>query len=64
MYEHDIDPTYTEAFMAAMQQDLTVTRYETYDQLHEYMYGSAEVVGLMMTDIIGYDPTYEQATLV
>lgn len=62
MYEHDIDPAYTQSFMAAMQQDLTVTRYESYKQLQWYMHGSAEVVWLMMTDIIGYNPEHEQVT--
>jgi phytoene synthase len=47
---------YSDAFLFAMQQDLTITRYETYADLEAYMYGSASVVGIMMSYIIGYRP--------
>lgn len=42
-------------FLQAMRQDLTVDRYETYADLEKYMYGSASVVGLMMTYVIGFN---------
>lgn len=41
-------------FLRAMIQDVTVTRYATYADLERYMYGSAAVVGLMMSYVIGY----------
>lgn len=41
-------------FLAAMAQDLSVTRYETYADLERYMYGSAAVVGIMMSYVIGF----------
>jgi len=44
-------------FIDAMIQDITVSRYETYTDLHSYMHGSAEVVGLMLTHIMGYADT-------
>lgn len=45
------------AFIDAMMRDTTQSRYTTYTDLQSYMYGSAEVVGLMLTYIIGYtDP--------
>jgi phytoene synthase len=48
---------YSESFLEAMLQDATKTRYERYDELCNYMYGSAVVVGLMMTYVIGFsDP--------
>lgn len=44
-------------FIDAMIQDVTVSRYETYQELQAYMRGSAQVVGLMLTYIMGYkDP--------
>lgn len=46
--------TYADAFLKAMERDLTVDQYETYADLEGYMYGSAAVVGLMMTELIGY----------
>ncbi len=49
---------YSEDFLDAMLQDVTVDRYATYADLEKYMYGSAAVVGLMMSHIIGYsDPS-------
>jgi len=46
---------YSEAFLFAMKQDLSKSRYATYVELQEYMYGSAAVVGLMMTHVIGFE---------
>lgn len=43
---------YSEAFISAMIQDTSKTDYQTYEDLEKYMYGSASVVGLMMTHII------------
>jgi phytoene synthase len=37
-----------------MEMDLTVTEYRTYDDLLEYVYGSAAVIGLEMVPILGY----------
>lgn len=45
---------YGEAFLEAMKQDTEVERYESYEDLRQYMYGSAVVVGLMMTYVIGF----------
>jgi len=40
-------------FLDAMNQDLFVDRYETYDDLRRYMRGSAAAVGMMMCCVIG-----------
>jgi phytoene synthase len=50
----DIPVSYFEAFMKSMEMDLTVTRYRTYEELMEYVYGSAVVIGLEMLPILGY----------
>jgi len=52
--EYLIPRDYTEAFFKSMEQDLTVTRYATYTDLEEYMYGSATVVGYTMSHLIGF----------
>jgi phytoene synthase len=36
-----------------MTMDLTVTEYHTYEDLMEYVYGSAAVIGLQMVPILG-----------
>jgi phytoene synthase len=40
-------------FLDAMEQDLTVTRYPTYESLQGYMRGSASAVGMMMCSVLG-----------
>ena len=46
---------YFEAFLHSMAMDLTVTEYRDFDALHEYVYGSAAVIGLQMVHILGVD---------
>jgi hypothetical protein len=43
---------YVEAFLASMRMDLTVTQYETYDDLMTYVHGSAAVIGLEMVPVL------------
>ena len=50
---HDLPQDYPLAFLDAMAMDLTRTRYETFDALKTYTYGSASVVGLMMCHVVG-----------
>src|SRR5664280_496747 len=42
-----------EDFLASMRMDLTVSSYPTYADLTGYMHGSAAVIGLQMTPILG-----------
>lgn len=48
-----------EAFIHSMTMDLTVTEYQTFDDLYEYVYGSAAVIGLQMVPIL--EPTDDRA---
>ena len=56
-HQHFVD------FLHSMEMDLTVTEYQTYDDLLEYVYGSAAVIGLEMVPILGYSDqrAYEAA---
>ena len=45
--------SYFEAFLNSMTMDLTVTEYHAYEDLYEYVYGSAAVIGLEMVPILG-----------
>ena len=49
----NIPISYFEAFLHSMTMDLTVTEYHTYEDLYEYVYGSAAVIGLQMVPILG-----------
>jgi len=46
------DPAWTEAFLAAMEADLAKRFYRTEAEMLEYVYGSAEVIGLYMARIM------------
>jgi len=46
------DLKWVEAFLDAMELDLTKTTYRTLKETQAYMYGSAEVIGLMMAKIL------------
>ena len=41
------------AFLHSMNMDLTVRQYQTYEDLNEYVYGSAAVIGLQMVSVLG-----------
>lgn len=49
----NIPIAYFEAFLKSMTMDLTITEYHTYEDLLEYVYGSAAVIGLQMVPILG-----------
>jgi phytoene synthase len=49
----NLDPGDFDAFLKSMAMDLTVTAYPTYDDLLDYMEGSAAVIGTMMLPILG-----------
>ena len=51
--ELGLDVRLFEDFLAAMRQDITTTRYETFADLRGYMWGSAAVIGLMMLPVLG-----------
>ncbi len=46
---------WTEAFLASMAMDLDVSVHATLKESLEYIYGSAEVIGLFMARIMGLD---------
>lgn len=45
--KYDISDTMVKAFLKSMKADLYKTTYETEEEYKEYIYGSADVVGLM-----------------
>ncbi len=46
-HKYDIPYHLVESFMKSMRMDLRKKKYETFDEYREYIYGSADVVGLM-----------------
>jgi phytoene synthase len=51
----DIPIDYFKAFLTSMEMDLTITEYQTFQDLYKYVYGSAAVIGLQMVPILGVD---------
>ena len=49
----DIPVTHFRDFLDSMRMDLSVTEYDTYEELTRYTWGSAAVIGLEMLPILG-----------
>ncbi len=60
--KYDIPRELIAAFMKSMKLDLYKNEYTTYDEYNEYIYGSADVVGLMCLKVFvnGNDKKYEE----
>jgi hypothetical protein len=50
------DPAWTEVFLLSMERDITVASYRTIRDIEAYLYGSSEVVGLMMARVLDLAP--------
>lgn len=51
--QFQIPDHYADAFFESMRMDIGVQQYATYEDVRAYMYGSAAVVGRMMTHVLG-----------
>lgn len=60
--KHNISLDLIDAFMKSMKLDLVKQEYKTTEEYHEYIYGSADVVGLMclMVFVNGDEKKYEE----
>lgn len=56
-----LDPALFTAFLDSMRMDLTVTEYATHADLDRYVWGSAAVIGLMVTPVMGTVTSVEEA---
>ena len=59
--KYDIPNELIDAFMKSMKLDLTKTEYKTQEEYNEYIFGSADVVGLMCLKVFvkGDDQLYD-----
>ncbi len=51
--KYDFKNVWVESFIASMKQDISPKTYETLSDSLDYVYGSADVIGLMMAKIMG-----------
>ncbi|MEC4005274.1 phytoene/squalene synthase family protein [Flavobacterium sp. SUN052] len=60
--KYKIPDTLINAFMKSMKMDLVKTNYSTFSEYNEYIYGSADVVGLMCLKVFvnGNDEKYQE----
>lgn len=58
MLQHrkQIEQAWVDSFFSSMEMDLKHHEYRTMDDTLRYMYGSAEVIGLMMNRVLGVAP--------
>ena len=63
--KYNIPQELIDAFMKSMKLDLTKTEYKTQEEYNEYIFGSADVVGLMCLKVFvkGNDAQYEALKL-
>lgn len=60
--EKHFEKKWIDAFLDSMEMDLTKRIYQTMDETLQYIYGSAEVIGLFMARILGLvDRSFESA---
>jgi len=59
------EKSWADSFLASMEMDLTGKDYCTIEDVEEYMYGSAEVIGLFMAKTLGLPPaSYPSARML
>lgn len=59
--ETGIEQDWVEAFLRSMAMDLEKDIYQTIEEVKDYMYGSAEVIGLMMCRLLDVDEQAHEA---
>lgn len=57
---YDIPPEYFEELISGMRMDLVKDRYENFEELYDYCYKAAGVVGLIMLRIFGSNHPHAQ----
>jgi len=64
VYRYECDPAWVDSFLKSMRMDIGGRKYKTADEVLEYVYGSAEVIGLFVARIMRLPETaYESAKL-
>lgn len=65
MEKKSLEEKWVNAFLASMEADLSTNLYNTVEKLRGYLYGSAEVVGLMMSRILDLsEDSYDSAMML
>lgn len=52
VHRYECDPVWVDVFLESMQMDIDKKQYKTLEETLEYIYGSAEIIGLFMARIM------------
>ena len=63
-HRHGFDPAWVDAFLKSMRWDVQKHEYRSLKDLSEYMYGSSEVIGLMLVRILGLPEEYMKSARI
>jgi len=58
----EFEKEWIEAFLDSMEMDTYKSEYENLDELNVYLYGSSEVIGLMMNRVMKIDESADEAS--
>ena len=58
----EFEKEWIEAFLDSMEMDTNKSKYENLDELNVYLYGSSEVIGLMMNRVMKIDESADEAS--
>ncbi len=65
MQRKAFDPSWVDAFLHSMEMDLSRSVYKDVTELDEYLYGSSEVIGLMMAKVMNLpEESYQSARML
>ena len=64
VHRHRFDTAWVDAFLQSRRWDVQKHHYRALKDLQEYLYGSAEVVGLMLARIVGVPEDFQKAVRV
>jgi len=57
----EFEKEWIEAFLDSMEMDTNKSEYENLDELNVYLYGSSEIIGLMMNRVMKIDESADEA---
>jgi len=60
-FKYEFPDQWTDAFLHSMALDINKKTYDSLDETLEYIYGSAEVIGLYMSRLMGLNAKYDRA---
>lgn len=61
---YSLEQQWVEDFLRSMKSDINPKPFQTLDQTLDYIHGSAEVIGLMVSSILGLPPSAQESAIM